>query len=161
MKKPLLFLLLLTTVLSTSAQLTLNANGEYELKVTEQFSGISAKTLYESSLVALSDIVNSNYVRSSADCLNERDFSIRAFNDLLLEVLDVSRYMQKEVMDKDAGLIVSKGNLLVEVPKTHAESGYSASYVLKIHCKDGRVQYILTVPGILIGRWPTGSGRHC
>ena len=47
------------TALSLNAQTTLNESGVYELKVVENYDSVKASTLYERSLVALSDVVGS------------------------------------------------------------------------------------------------------
>jgi len=106
MKKTLMSIVMLTAVLSASAQLSLNTNGEYELKVTEQYSGASAKTLYENTLVALADITNQNFVNASLEILRKN----AGFNDTRLSSLGMSRFISLDVADKEAGLIVCKGS---------------------------------------------------
>ena len=143
MKKTLMSIVMLTAVLSASAQLSLNANGEYELKVTEQYSGASAKTLYENTLVALSDITSTYFCNSSLQILNAG----KGFDDSRLTLMGISKFLNLDVADKDAYLIVSKGSFLIDY--SHS-TGYSVNYVLKIRCKDGRVQYIITIPSISV-----------
>ena len=143
MKKTWMSIVMLTAVLSASAQLSLNTNGEYELKVTEQYSGASAKTLYENTLVALADITNQNFVNASLEILRKN----AGFNDTRLSSLGMSRFISLDVADKEAGLIVCKGSLFIEYSKSR---GHSANYILKIRCKDGRVQYDITVPSVML-----------
>ena len=121
MKK--LFLLLMTLAnLTAYAQTTLNENGVYELKVVEQYDSTKASTLYERSLVALSDVVGS------------RDKSKTNI----------------DVAEKDAGMIVYKGELYLGFKKVNMMCGYEtfANFTLKVRCKDNKIQYILTVPSL-------------
>lgn len=120
MKK--LFLLLALVSLTSQAQTTLNEQGVYELKVVEQYDSINAQSLYEQSLVALSDIVGSR---------------------------DKSK-TNLDVAEKDAGMIVYKGELYLGFKKVNMMCGYDvcANFTLKARCKDGRAQYVLTVPSL-------------
>lgn len=120
--KKVLFALLMMTCNSLSAQTTLNESGVYEMKVVEQYDSINATTLYEHSLIALSDVVGS------------RDKSKTNI----------------DVAEKDAGLIVYKGELYLGFKKVNAMCGYDvcANFTLKVRCKDGRAQYTLTVPSL-------------
>ena len=107
---------------ATKAQTILNESGVYELKVVEQYDAVKAATLYERSLVALSDVVGS------------RDKSKTNI----------------DVAEKDAGMIVYKGELYLGFKKVNMMCGYEtfANFTLKVRCKDGKVQYTLTVPSL-------------
>lgn len=122
MKKQLLISLLIMIGVVSKAQTILNENGDYELKVVEQYGSIKSSTLYEHSLVALSDVVGS---------LEKSKTNI-------------------DVADKDAGLIVFKGEMFLGCRKVNTSCGYEvyANLTLKVRCKDERVQYTLTVPSL-------------
>lgn len=94
--KKLLFISLLLVGLTGQAQTTLNESGVYELKVVEQYDSTKAATLYEQSLVALSDVVGS------------RDKSKTNI----------------DVAEKDAGMIVYKGELYLGFKKVNMMCGY-------------------------------------
>lgn len=122
MKKVLFIVQLFVICLITNAQTTLNESGVYEYKVVEKYDSIKASTLYERSLVALSDVVGS------------RDKSKTNI----------------DVAEKDAGMIVYKGELYLGFKKVNMMCGYEtfANFTLKVRCKDGKVQYTLTVPSL-------------
>lgn len=122
MKKVLFTLLMMMTCYSLSAQTTLNESGVYELKVVEQYDNVNATTLYEHSLLALSDVVGSRE-KSKTNI---------------------------DVAEKDAGMIVYKGELYLGFKKVNMMCGYEtfANFTLKVRCKDGKVQYTLTVPSL-------------
>lgn len=122
MKKIFLSLVMLIVCASINAQTVLNESGEYELKIVEQYDNISTATLYESSLVALSDVVGS-YEKSKTNI---------------------------DVAEKDAGIIVYKGELYLGFKKVNGMCGYEtfANFTLKVRCKDGKVQYVITVPSL-------------
>lgn len=105
-----------------SAQTTLNESGVYELKVVEQYDSVKASTLYENSLIALSDVVGSRE-KSKTNI---------------------------DVAEKEAGMIVYKGELYLGFRKVNMMCGYEtfANFTLKVRCKDGKVQYTLTVPSL-------------
>lgn len=113
---------MLLVSIAANAQTTLNESGVYELKVVEQYDSVKATTLYERSLVALSDVVGS-YEKSKTNI---------------------------DVAEKDAGMIVYKGELYLGFKKVNMMCGYEtfANFTLKVRCKDGRVQYTLTVPSL-------------
>ena len=110
------------TALSLNAQTTLNESGVYELKVVENYDSVKASTLYERSLVALSDVVGS-YEKSKTNI---------------------------DVAEKDAGMIVYKGELYLGFKKVNMMCGYDtfAVFTLKVRCKDGKAQYVITVPSL-------------
>jgi len=122
MKKVLLIALISVISFTINAQTTLNENGIYEFKIVEQYDSVKAATLYERSLVALSDVVGS------------RDKSKTNI----------------DVAEKDAGMIVYKGELYLGFKKVNMMCGYEtfANFTLKVRCKDGKVQYTLTVPSL-------------
>ncbi len=122
MKKVLLLVQLFVICSITNAQTTLNESGVYEYKVVENYDSIKASTLYERSLVALSDVVGS------------RDKSKTNI----------------DVAEKDAGMIVYKGELYLGFKKVNMMCGYEtfANFTLKVRCKDSKVQYTLTVPSL-------------
>lgn len=122
MKKIFLSLVMLIVCAFINAQTVLNESGEYELKIVEQYDNISTATLYESSLVALSDVVGS-YEKSKTNI---------------------------DVAEKDAGIIVYKGELYLGFKKVNGMCGYEtfANFTLKVRCKDGKVQYTITVPSL-------------
>ena len=121
MKKVILALFLLIG-LAVNAQTTLNESGVYELRVVEQYDNVDAATLYERSLVALSDVVGSRE-KSKTNI---------------------------DIAEKDAGMIVYKGELYLGFKKVNMMCGYEtfANFTLKVRCKDGKIQYTLTVPSL-------------
>ena len=122
MKKVLLSMLMLIIGMTISAETTLNESGVYELKVVEVFDNINASTLYDNSLIALSDVVGS-YEKSKTNI---------------------------DVAEKDAGMIVYKGELYLGFKKVNNGCGYEtfANFTLKVRCKDGKIQYTITVPSL-------------
>lgn len=122
MKKLVIIFAFLITAFTLSAQTTLNESGVYELKVVENYDSVKATTLYERSLVALSDVVGS-YEKSKTNI---------------------------DVAEKDAGVIVYKGELYLGFKKVNISCGYDtfAVFTLKVRCKDGKVQYTITVPSL-------------
>lgn len=122
MKKLFLSLVPLIASMVVCAQTTLNESGVYELKVVETYDSIKAANLYEHSLVALSDVVGS-YEKSKTNI---------------------------DVAEKDAGLIVYKGDLYMGFKNVNGMCGYEtfANFTLKVRCKDGKVQYTITVPSL-------------
>ena len=120
--KKVIFLAFLFVSVFTNAQTILNESGVYELKVVEQFDSIKAATLYEYSLVALSDVVGSS---------------------------DKSK-TNIDVAEKEAGMIVYKGEKYLGFKDVNTMCGYEtyANFTLKIRCKDGKIQYTLTVPSL-------------
>ena len=122
MKKVLLIALISVISFTINAQTTLNENGIYEFKIVEQYDSVKAATLYERSLVALSDVVGS------------RDKSKTNI----------------DVAEKDAGMIVYKGELYLGFKKVNMMCGYDtfAVFTLKVRCKDGKAQYVITVPSL-------------
>lgn len=133
MKKVLLFVLMSTICWTINAQTTLNESGVYEYKVVEQYDAVKAATLYERSLVALSDVVGS------------RDKSKTNI----------------DVAEKEAGMIVFKGELYLGFMKVNMMCGYEvfANFTLKVRCKDGKVQYTTTVPSLTM-YWSCDVSRN-
>lgn len=122
MNKIILSLAFLIVCITISAQTSLNESGVYELKVVESYDSIKATTLYENSLIALSDVVGSRE-KSKTNI---------------------------DVAEKDAGLIIYKGELYLGFKNVNGMCGYEtfADFTLKVRCKDGKVQYIVTVPSL-------------
>ena len=122
MKKVFLSLVVLLASIAISAQTMLNESGVYELKVVELFDNINASTLYENSLVALSEVVGS-HKKSKTNI---------------------------DVAEKDAGIIVYKGELYLGFKKVNSMCGYEtfANFTLKVRCKEGKVQYTIIVPSL-------------
>lgn len=122
MKKVFLSLVLIVAGMTISAETVLNESGVYELKIVELFDSISASNLYENSLVAISDVVGS-HEKSKTNI---------------------------DVAEKDAGIIVYKGELYLGFKKVNWMCGYEtfANFTLKVRCKDGKIQYIITVPSL-------------
>lgn len=114
------------TIIAAVAQTQLNENGVFELKTVKQYDGKDASTLYQQSLVALSDFVGSDNM-SKAN-------------------IDVS--------DKDANMIIYKGEVYLGYRRIDALSGFghnvSAVFTLKVRTKDNKVQYVWTAPSLHI-----------
>lgn len=115
-------MMMLIVGITVSTATTLNESGVYELKVVEFFDNFNASTLYDNSLIALSDVVGS-YEKSNTNI---------------------------DVAEKDAGVIVYKGELYLGFKKVNGMCGYEtfANFTLKVRCKDGKIQYIITVPSL-------------
>ncbi len=124
MKKTLFTFVLLAITLSVNSQTVLNENGVYELKVVEQFDNRPLSTLYEQSLMALSDVVGSREKTKT----------------------------NLDIADKEAGTIVYKGGYYLGFKKVNTLCGYEgvANFTLKVRCKDGRIQYTITIPDITL-----------
>ena len=120
--KNVLLLVMLMVCFAINAQTVLNENGVYELLVVEQYDSVKATTLYENSLIALSDVVGS-HEKSKTNI---------------------------DVAEKEAGMIVYKGELYLGFRKVNMMCGYEtfANFTLKVRCKDGKIQYTLTVPSL-------------
>ena len=103
------------------AQTQLNENGIYELKIVEQYENKNASVLYQQSLITLSDVCGNNKSKINID-----------------------------VADKDANIIIYKGEFYLGFKKVNTMYGYDvyAVFTLKIKCKDNKVQYIVTVPSL-------------
>lgn len=103
------------------AQTQLNENGIYELKVVEQYENKNASVLYQQSLITLSDVCGNNKSKINID-----------------------------VADKNANIIIYKGEFYLGFKKVNTMYGYDvyAVFTLKIKCKDNKVQYIVTVPSL-------------
>ena len=115
---------MLMACFAINAQTPLNDNGVYELKVVQEYENINANTLYERTLLALSDIMGSNkHSKTNID-----------------------------VQDKEGGIIVFKGRYFIGYRKVNISGGYFhyADLTLKVRCKDGKVQYTITVPSLYI-----------
>ena len=113
MKKLLLLFSMLMACLTINAQTVLNESGVYELKVVEQYDSVKASTLYENSLIALSDVVGSRE-KSKTNI---------------------------DVAEKEAGIIVYKGELYLGFRKVNMMCGYEtfANFTLKVRCKDSKI----------------------
>lgn len=121
MERLILSVLLLLS-LTTKAQTILNGKGVYEIIKVEQYEDVNSEILYDRTLVALSDIKGSS---------SHSKFNI-------------------DVAEKTGGIIVYKGELFIGYRKVNIAGGYNyfADLTLKVRCKDGRVQYTITVPTI-------------
>ena len=110
--------------MSVNSQTVLNESGAYELKVVEQYDNTPTSTLYEQSLMALSDVVGTREKSKT----------------------------NLDIADKDAGTIVYKGGYYLGFRKVNALCGYNvvANFSLKVRCKDGRIQYTITVPSFTL-----------
>jgi hypothetical protein len=122
MEKVFSSLIMLMACFAINAQTVLNESGVYELKVVEQYDSVKASTLYENSLIALSDVVGSRE-KSKTNI---------------------------DVPEKEAGMIVYKGELYLGFKKVNMMCGYDtfAVFTLKVRCKDGKAQYVITVPSL-------------
>lgn len=124
MKKNIIIVVLLAITVSVNSQTVLNESGAYELKVVEQFDNISLSSLYEQSLMALSDVVGAREKSKT----------------------------NLDIADEEAGTIVYKGGYYLGFRKVNAMCGYNviANFTLKVRCKDGRIQYTITVPSFTL-----------
>lgn len=97
-------------------------DGVLEYKIVKQFDGVSASELYTKSLTALSSLAGS---------LHNSKLNI-------------------DVQDKDACLVVYKGQYWIGFHKSNMLCGYDgyADATIDIRCKDGKVQYIVRVPSV-------------
>lgn len=128
-----LLFLLSFICLTANAQTTLNESGVYELKIVEEYDSTKASTLYEWSLMALSDVVGARE-KSKTNI---------------------------DVAEKDAGTIVYKGELYLGFRKVNFMCGYEtcANFTLKVRCKDGKIQYTITVPSLTM-YWSCNTNDH-
>lgn len=122
-----LFMLIVAIALQQSgtfAQTILNDDGVYELKIVEEYEGVSGTTLYERSLLALSDWAGSQK-KSKTNI---------------------------DVQDKEAGIVVYKCEHYMGFRKVNMLCGYEvfANMTLKVRCKDNKVQYTLMVPSLTL-----------
>ena len=122
--------LFLAVGFAAKAQTVLNESGNYEHKVVEQYEGVNASDLFDRTLVALSDMIGSS---------KHSKFNF-------------------DVKEKDGGIIVYKGLLFVGFRKVNISGGYNyfADCTLKVRMKDGKAQYIVTVPSMTL-TWDKNS----
>lgn len=122
--RKIIFILLMTIVstLSINAQTTLNDMGVYELKNVELYDDINVQKLFEQSRIALSDIAGSN----------------------------TNTKIGVDVMDKEAGTIIYKGEYYLGFNRVNMLCGYevTADFTVKMQCKDNKVQYTIIVPSL-------------
>lgn len=120
MKRTLLTMAVMAAAVAAIGQTELNENGIYEAKVVKEYEGVGMGVLFDRTLVALSEIKGGG------------EFSKFNF----------------DVKEKDGGIIVYKGTLLVGYRKVNFSGGYEflADLTLKIRLKDGKAQYTATVP---------------
>lgn len=122
--RKIIFILLMTIVstLSINAQTTLNDMGVYELKNVELYDDIIVQKLFEQSRIALSDIAGSN----------------------------TNTKIGVDVMDKEAGTIIYKGEYYLGFNRVNMLCGYevTADFTVKMQCKDNKVQYTIIVPSL-------------
>lgn len=116
--------MMLIVCVTLNAQTTLNESGEYELKVVEQYAGVCAASLYERTLLVLSDIMGSNKQSKT----------------------------NIDVKDKEGGIIVFKVKYYLGYRKVNISGGYNyyADLSLKVRCKEEKVQYTFTVPSLYL-----------
>lgn len=144
MRKVLFIMLTLSVVLTVSAQkrkkveepvvnVTLT-NGVYETKTVVNADSIKSSTLYVRALEALSDWTGS---------LSKSKIGI-------------------DIQDKDEGLVVYKGQYYLGYEKANMLCGWDtfADFTLKVRCKDGRAQLIVTVPSMTFIWDGDGHGVH-
>lgn len=122
--RKIIFTLLMTIIssLSINAQTTLNDMGVYELKNVVSYDSLNYQKLFEQSRIALSDIAGSN----------------------------TNTKIGVDVMDKQAGTIIYKGEYYLGFHRVNWLCGYevTADFTLKMQCKDNKVQYTIIVPSL-------------
>lgn len=115
-------LMIITSSLSSNAQTTLNDMGVYEFKSVVLYDSLNYQKLFEQSRVALSDIAGSN----------------------------TNTKIGVDVMDKQAGTIIYKGEYYLGFHRVNMLCGYevTADFTLKMQCKDNKAQYTIIVPSL-------------
>ena len=114
MRKVLFIWAMLAMTVSSGAQgIELTPDGTYEVKKVTDINGVSAQTLYDRAVVALSDWTGASGKASAG--------------------LDIH--------DRDAGIIVYKGHEYMWTKKQRRqEYDVFADFSLKVRCKDGKAQ---------------------
>lgn len=121
--KQILLSLMLFIALSINAQvITLTDNGVYEQKEVVTIDSVKAITLYGRAMEALSDWTGPDG-RSKAGI---------------------------DYQDKESGTIIYKGNYFMGFRHVVLRAGWDmyADFTMKVRCKDGRAQIIITIPSI-------------
>lgn len=121
--KQILLSLMLFIALSINAQvITLTDNGVYEQKEVVTIDSVNAITLYGRAMEALSDWTGPDG-RSKAGI---------------------------DYQDKESGTIIYKGNYFMGFRHVVLRAGWDmyADFTMKVRCKDGRAQIIITIPSI-------------
>ena len=119
MKKVLLSLMMLMTGMAINAQdISLTPEGTYEVKEVINVENVSAATLYDRAVMALSDWTGASGKASAG--------------------LDVH--------ERDAGLVVYKGHEYMWTKKQKRITyDVFADFTLKVRCKDGKAQITSTI----------------
>ena len=119
MRKVLFIWAMLAMAVSAGAQgIELTPDGTYEVKNVTDINGVSAQTLYDRAVVALSDWTGASGKASAG--------------------LDIH--------DRDAGIIVYKGHEYMWTKKQRRqEYDVFADFSLKVRCKDGKAQITSTI----------------
>lgn len=119
MKKVLLSLMMLMTGMAINAQdISLTPEGTYEVKKVINVENVSAATLYDRAVMALSDWTGASGKASAG--------------------LDVH--------ERDAGLVVYKGHEYMWTKKQKRITyDVFADFTLKVRCKDGKAQITSTI----------------
>ena len=114
MRKVLFIWAMLAMTVSAGAQgIELTPDGTYEVKMVTDINGVSAQTLYDRAVVALSDWTGASGKASAG--------------------LDIH--------DRDAGIIVYKGHEYMWTKKQRRQKyDVFADFSLKVRCKDGKAQ---------------------
>ena len=123
MKKVLLVLTALTFIMNVNAQnIQLNENNIYEKKVVEKVDSVVAGHLYLRALEALSDWVG----------------------------VDGKSTYGIDHQDKESGTIIFKGKDYLGYRNFVPGAFWSvwSEFTLKIRCKDGRVQIVVSIPSL-------------
>ena len=119
MRKVLFIWAMLAMAVSAGAQgIELTPDGTYEVKKVTDINGVSAQTLYDRAVVALSDWTGASGKASAG--------------------LDIH--------DRDAGIIVYKGHEYMWTKKQRRQKyDVFADFSLKVRCKDGKAQITSTI----------------
>lgn len=118
-----IFIILLMSNMTASAQELELTNGAYEKKEVVEVEGASVITLYERAIEALSDWTGPDS-KSSAGI----DYS-----------------------EKETGTVIYKGKFSLGFKNVFMGNGWNrfANFTLKVKCKDGRAQITVTIPTML------------
>ena len=122
MKKVLFLMLMMSAVLTASAQITLTDGGVYEQKEVVNVDGVSAQELYLRSLEALSDWTGTD---------GRSKYGI-------------------DHQDKESATVIFKGKDYLGARKFGGLYYWYifSDFTLKVRCKDGRAQISVTVPSM-------------
>ena len=122
MKKIIFMMLMMSAVLTASAQVTLTDSGVYEQKEIVNVEGADAQTLYLRALEALSDWTGTE---------GRSKYGI-------------------DHQDKESATVIFKGNDYLGARKFNLIHYWYvfSDFTLKVRCKDGRAQVTVTVPSL-------------